>query len=119
MFQSGREVVRTDHVLTVLLGDSVDSVCEKMNSRATRCAVVISETGELAGIFTPRDAALALATGADAGARPVRAAMTRRPITLRHGADAGEASRLMREGGFSHLPVVSRGHVTAVFADQS
>ena len=114
MSQSGRQEVRMDHVLTVLLGDSVDSVCGRMSRHATRCAVVISEAGVLAGVFTPWDAVRAVAAGA--GATPVRTVMTRHPVTLPPGAGDGEAIRLMREGGFSHLPVVSQGHVTAVVA---
>jgi CBS domain-containing protein len=66
-------------------------------------------TQSLVGIFTGRDAVRLLAQGKDADAVPLRRVMTRSPATLPPRHTAIDAMRVMRDGGFRHIPVVDNG----------
>jgi CBS domain-containing protein len=72
----------------------------------------IIEAGKLRGIFTERDALYrVMAVGRDPGITPLSGVMTPHPDTVMPETRAVDALRIMREGGFRHLPVVSEGEV--------
>jgi CBS domain-containing protein len=71
-------------------------------------AVLVTEGGRLAGIFTGRDAVRTVAEAINPDT-PVAEAMTRGPITLSPGHSAMEALRILNDGGFRHLPIVEDG----------
>lgn len=74
-------------------------------------AVLVTGTdGRLDGIFTERDALnRLLAKHLDADSTSLHEVMTASPTTVSPDSLAIDALRLMREGGFRHLPVVARG----------
>ncbi len=75
------------------------------------CLPIIEE-GKLRGIFTERDALYrVMAVGRDPGITPLSGVMTPHPATVMPETRAVDALRIMREGGFRHLPVVSEGEV--------
>jgi CBS domain-containing protein len=64
-------------------------------------------TTRLLGIFTGRDAVRVLAEAKDPVQTALRDVMTRDPDTLPPGKTAIDALRLMQDGGFRHVPVVT------------
>jgi CBS domain-containing protein len=77
-----------------------------MHKRRVGATLVTDQKGRLVGIFTGRDAVRVHARGKDATTTQLRSVMTRRPHTMPPGRTAIEALRLMRDGGFRHVPVV-------------
>lgn len=78
-------------------------------------SALIMSDGRLAGIFTERDAvSRVLAQGRDPATTPLSAVMTGKPLTVRPQATAMEALRVLRDGGFRHLPVVDEGILVGV-----
>ena len=76
--------------------------------------LVTNPKGELVGIFTGRDAVRVLAEGKDAGATLLHHVMTKDPEHLPPRHTAIHALRLMRDGGFRHVPVVHEGVVIGI-----
>lgn len=93
---------------------SVRAACEQMVKRRIGAVLVTDPKGRLLGIFTGRDAVRCLATAAEAAATQLRDVMTRDPETMAPRTTAIEALRLMRDGGFRHIPVVDRGALVGV-----
>jgi CBS domain-containing protein len=85
-----------------------------MWQRRCGCSLVVDKQQRLSGIFTGRDTVRVLASAEDAGATPVREAMTRAPATLTVNASAIEALRAMNDGGFRHLPIIEDGRIVGV-----
>jgi CBS domain-containing protein len=78
------------------------------------CLPIIEE-GRLRGIFTERDALYrVMAVGRDPGITPLTGVMTPNPATVMPETRAVDALRIMRDGGFRHLPVVSEGEVVGM-----
>ncbi|MCG8359002.1 MAG: CBS domain-containing protein [Kiloniellales bacterium] len=78
-------------------------------------AVLVCVEDRLEGIFTERDAlSRVLAQHRNPETTQLSEVMTRNPLTIRRQAAAIEALRLMRNGGFRHLPVVDNGRVVGV-----
>ena len=78
-------------------------------------AVLITERERLMGIFTERDAlGRVLAKQLDPEATQLDAVMTADPVTIAPSATAIEALRLMRDGGFRHLPIVEEMSILGV-----
>jgi CBS domain-containing protein len=77
--------------------------------------LVADGQGRLLGIFTGRDAVRrVLAEGRDADRATLAEVMTREPATVPPRAAAMEALRLMRDGGFDHVPVVEGGRAVGL-----
>ena len=71
-------------------------------------AVLITDEGRLAGIFTERDMiSRVVACGREPKTTPLAEVMTQDPTTISPEATALEALRLMEDGGYRHLPVVA------------
>lgn len=78
-------------------------------------SALIMRDGRLAGIFTERDAvSRVLAQGRDPKTTPLSAVMTGKPQTIHPRATALEALRVLRDGGFRHLPVVEGDRLVGV-----
>lgn len=108
------EIVRNQRPMTLPPSATVQEACRCMHVNRIGAVVVIDPEGVLRGIFTGRDAVRALAENPSPGAVTVGEAMTREPATMTPGCTAIEALRLMRDGGFRHLPVVKEGAVIGV-----
>ena len=107
------EMIRKRLPLTLEVGTTVAETCRRMRERQVSAALVTDADGALLGIFTGRDAVRMLAEGGAADG-PIEAAMTRSPDTMPPGCKAMDALRLMQDGGFRHVPVVSDGVVVGV-----
>lgn len=93
-------------------GTDVGVLIAKMHQEDIDC-VLVTENGELAGIFTDRDALLKLA-GRGLEHLPVRDYMTPDPVVLRHDDPIAVAIHKMAVGGFRHVPIVQDGRPIAV-----
>ena len=94
--------------------DTLGEVAERMTA-VNVGAVVVADHGRLIGILTERDLLKAMAARVHSSEARVRQWMTDDPVTAPAGMDCEEASRLMLEQGFRHLPVLGEdGHVAGV-----
>jgi CBS domain-containing protein len=100
------EILHNQKPLTLPPTATVQEACKAMYKRRVGATLVTDPEGRLVGIFTGRDAVRVLANGKDSTTIRLQAVMTRRPQTMPPGRTAIEALRLMRDGGFRHVPVV-------------
>jgi CBS domain-containing protein len=101
------EVITRRQPVTLPPAASVQEACQAMRQHRIGAVLVTDEVGRLLGIFTGRDAiARVLAEGRDAATTRLQAVMTPQPHCCAPHRRAIEALRLMRDGGFRHIPVV-------------
>ena len=101
--------------LTLPPGTAVREACQRMRERSVDAVLVAAESGPLLGIFTGQDAVRrVLAEARDADRVTLAEVMTRNPATLPPHSAAMEALRLMRDGGFDHVPVVQDGRAVGL-----
>ncbi len=112
--RSMAEIIRNQTPVTMPATASVQAACKAMHKRRIGAVLVTDAKGKLTGIFTGRDAVRFLAAGKDPAATTLRAVMTRKPHTMPPGRTAIEALRLMRDGGFRHVPVVEEEVVVGI-----
>ncbi len=80
-------------------------------------AVLVTEAGRLAGIFTERDLVhRVVASDRDPKETPLSQVMTSDPDTIGPDATALEALRLMDDGGYRHLPIVAGGRSVGIIS---
>jgi CBS domain-containing protein len=108
------EIIRNQTPLTLPPTATVQEACKHMHAHRFGAVLVTSPEGALVGIFTGRDAVRVLAEGKDAGATLLRQVMTEEPAHLPPRHTAIHALRLMRDGGFRHVPVVHEGSVIGI-----
>ena len=78
-------------------------------------AVMVTEGSRLLGVFTERDALnRVLAQGRSPEETTLSQVMTRSPATISPDSRSIDALRLMRDGGFRHLPVAVEGDLVGV-----
>ena len=90
----------------------VDDAIARMQAEGIDC-LLVTEHGQLVGIFTDRDAILKVAGRGD-GEKAVRDVMTADPVILRSGDPVAVAIHKMAVGGFRHVPIVKAGVPVAV-----
>jgi CBS domain-containing protein len=93
-------------------GASVDDAIARMQAEGIDC-LLVTERGELVGIFTDRDAILKVAGRPSAG-RTIGEVMTPDPVILRSGDPVAVAINKMAIGGFRHVPIMEAGAATGV-----
>jgi CBS domain-containing protein len=98
--------------VTVGSDTMLDAVIARMHQDEVDCVLVVDD-GRLVGIFTDRDAVVK-AAGSRLDTFPVREAMTRDPVVLRHDDPIAVAIHKMAVGGFRHIPIVEDGTPTGV-----
>jgi CBS domain-containing protein len=94
------------------VGMAVDDAIARMQAEGTDC-LLVTEGGELVGIFTDRDAILKVAGRTSAGTT-IGEVMTADPVILRSGDPVAVAINKMAVGGFRHVPIVDQGQATGV-----
>jgi CBS domain-containing protein len=73
-------------------------------------AILVMESGRIAGIFTERDVlSRVVAGGLDPNTTPIERVMTRDPITVASSTTVEEVMALFTNKRFRHLPVVDDG----------
>jgi len=98
------DVMRPDFI-EVAPEDTLGEVAERMTAKNVG-AVVVKDFGTLIGILTERDLLKAMAARVHSSEARVRQWMTVDPITATADTDVEDASRIMLEHGFRHLPVL-------------
>ena len=94
---------------------TVQEACRMMRSARVGCVLVTDSHKRLLGIFTGRDAVGRIgAECVDPSSTTLSEVMTRDPATLGPDAGAMDAVRLMRDGGFRHVPLLREGVVVGV-----
>jgi CBS domain-containing protein len=91
--------------LTVAPEDTLGEVAEKMTKQNVG-AVIVKDHGRLIGILTERDMLRAMAARVHTSDARVRQWMTENPVTAPPDMQFDEASKIMLDKGFRHLPVV-------------
>jgi CBS domain-containing protein len=99
-----REIMRTD-VIDVEMGATLQEAATIMRDSSIS-ALVVTEHDRLVGIMTERDMVKAMADGVDAPVHNVRDYMTRGPVSTQPETSIEEATQVMLEHSFRHLPVV-------------
>ena len=108
------EIIRNQKPLMLPPTATVQEACRQMHARKIGAVLVTTPGDALAGIFTGRDAVRVLAKGQDPASTSLQDVMTKQPATMPPRSTAIEALRLMRDGGFRHVPVVDGGAVVGV-----
>ena len=107
-------MIRNQQPLTVRPSATVQEACKEMHARKVSAVLVTNPKGELVGIFTGRDAVRLLADGKNPSSTHLQQVMTQGPHCLPPRHKAIDALRLMRDGGFRHVPVVHEGLVIGI-----
>ncbi len=108
------EIVRHQKPETMPESATVREACVRMHARKIGAILVVDGAGALSGIFTGRDLVRVAAEGKSLGRVALGAVMTRDPHTMPPGQTAIEALRVMRDGGFRHIPVIDGGRIAGV-----
>ena len=94
-----------DEPLIVEPESTVAEVMQLLRAQATG-SVLVCQGSEVVGIFTERDALRLMATGADLN-QAITEVMSSQPVSLKADANVGEAIKMMSDGGYRHLPILS------------
>ncbi len=95
----------TPTFITVAPEDTLGEVAERMSAQNVG-AVVVKDFGRLIGVLTERDMLRAMAARVHTSDARVRQWMTENPVTAPPDMTFEEASKIMLDKGFRHLPVV-------------
>lgn len=91
--------------------DDVATVAAHMKAHAQAAILVVSPSGELAGICTERDLCYKVLAGGLDASTLISTVMTAEPQAVSPETRFGNVLHLMYEGGFRHMPVVDEmGH---------
>ena len=112
--RSMEEIVRDQRPVTMAASASVRDACATMHEKRIGAVLVTDAGGGLTGIFTGRDVVRLVAGGKDPGGVTLLQSMTKDPQTMPPNQTAIDALRLMRDGGFRHMPVVDDGRIVGV-----
>jgi CBS domain-containing protein len=108
------EIIRNQKPLVLPADSTVQEACKRMHARKVGAVLIVDTAGRLAGIFTGRDLVRVVSRGRDAADTRLKGVMTKKPATLPPGCTAIDALRLMRDGGFRHVPVVDGDKVIGI-----
>jgi len=97
-----------DPPVVVDVATPLGDVVRRMRDESSGCAL-ITRDGRLAGIFTERDLVTRVLGTEAALERPVADWMTSDPDRMAETDSIRKAIRLMRHGGFRHVPIVDEG----------
>ena len=101
--------------ITLNQAATVAEACDRMRDGQAGSVLVTDNSGTLVGIFTGRDAVCrVLAQRRDAATTPLAEVMTANPTTMLPDQTTVDALRLMRDGGFRHLPLVKNHRIVGL-----
>jgi CBS domain-containing protein len=110
-----QEIITRRHPVTLPPEATVQQACQEMRNHRIGAVLVTDPQGRLLGIFTGRDAICRmLSEGRDPRKTRLRDAMTPNPECCAPDVRAIEALRLMRDGGFRHMPVVDGDRLVGI-----
>ena len=109
------DMVRDQQPVTLPPDACVQEACRRMRERRVGAVLVTEGDDHLVGIFTGRDAICrVLAEGRSTGQTQLAGVMTPDPDTMTPNKTAIEALRLMKDGGYRHVPITDRGRVVGI-----
>jgi CBS domain-containing protein len=109
------EIIRDQQPLVMSPRASVRHACQRMRERRVGAVLVTDREDRLIGIFTGRDAVCrVLAEGKDPAETTLAEVMTADPCTMPPTSVAIDALRVMQDGGFRHVPVVTGRKVVGI-----
>jgi CBS domain-containing protein len=109
------DIIKRQNAITLPVNATVQQACKKMRDRRVGAILITETDGRLAGLFTGRDAvARVLAEALDPSATTLGCVMTVQPDTLKPGAHAIDALRMMQDGGYRHLPVLDGSRIVGI-----
>jgi CBS domain-containing protein len=109
------DLIRKQVLLTLPPQATIREASQRMRDRRVGSVLVTEERGHLVGIFTERDAVCrVLAEGRDADQTTLAKVMTTEVATVSPHATALEALRLMQDGRFRHVPILSGGRLVGI-----
>ena len=109
------DIVRNQNPLSFPESASVQQACRAMRDRRVGAVLVTGASGELVGIFTGRDAVCrVVGEGLNPTLTTLAEVMTREPDRMPPGKTAIDALRMMRDGGYRHLPVVDGDKIVGI-----
>ena len=104
------------YVLTVGPQDTLEQAAQAMIERKVGSAMVVVNGASFVGIVTERDVLRAVAHGTVPWTTRIEEVMTAEPVCIPPGVDIAEATRLMMDGGFRHLPIVEDGRLVGMIS---
>ena len=109
-----RTIIEDQHPVTATADMTVAAASRLMKQKRIG-AILVVESGRLAGIFTERDALFrVIAEGRDPKTTKLGQVMTENPRTIAPDRPFGHALHLMHEGEFRHVPVVENGRPVGI-----
>lgn len=108
------EIIRNQRPISLGPGASLREACAVMHDARIGAILVTDGDGHLIGIVTGRDVVRCGGGGMDFTTTTLEHVMTRDPATMPPRSTAIEALRLMRDGGFRHVPVVEGGRPVGI-----
>lgn len=108
------EIIRNQRPVCMGPDDNLRDACETMHEKRIGAILVTDSRGRLVGIVTGRDVVRCAGAGVDFATTTLDQVMTRDPNTIPPRSTAIEALRLMRDGGFRHVPVVEDGRPVGI-----
>ena len=106
------EIVKPTFI-TVAPEDTLGEVAERMSAQNVG-AVVVRDFGRLIGILSERDMLRAMAARVHTSEARVRQFMTPDPITASPDMSLDDATKVMLDNGFRHLPVVDGENILGI-----
>ena len=103
------------YVLTVGPQQTLEEGAQAMMERRVGSAMVVAKAGFI-GIITERDVLRAVANGRVPWSTKIEDVMTSEPICAPPTIDVREATSLMMEHGFRHLPIVENGKLIGILS---
>ena len=108
------EIIRNQKPLMMAPDTPVREACRMMHARNVGAVLVTDDQHRLLGIFTGRDVVRVLAHHHGVLSATLADVMTKDVATMKPRGTAIEALRLMRDGGFRHVPVIDGGKVVGI-----
>lgn len=111
------EFMKREKVVSCRPDATLREAAQKMTSHGVGSILILGEGMRLEGIFTERDLARALASGADPDRDPISKYASRNVVTVAPYESIEKAGQKMLEHGVRHVPVVdSTGRVLGVLS---
>jgi CBS domain-containing protein len=109
------EIVKRQNPAILPETASVQEACRVMRDRRIGAILVSDGNGKLVGLFTGRDAVgRVLSEARDPTTTTLRDVMTPRPDTMTPKHRAIDALRIMRDGGYRHVPIVDEEEIVGI-----
>ena len=120
MFSQPVRAIMDPRKLILVPGSMTVREAAKLMKSKRYGAVLVTESDDLLGIFTERDAVFrVIAAGLDPETTPLVEVMTKEPQTITPDKTFGHAMLLMHEGGFRHVPVVDEGKLVGMVSSRN